>query len=263
MKNLISKEEKDQIDLICKKYTIQNYLINADGSIDVDGDVEIYNKNITVSPLVFNIVTGDFAIEECELTSLEGFPRTVGGNFDCSNNKLTSLENGPKKVSGNFYCSRNNLTSLVGLPVILNHVLNCSRNNLTSLKGSPTTVGGYYSCSDNNLTSLVGGPVTVGGDFNCEENNLTSLEGSPTTIGHDMYCSLNQLSSTYSGNIDIEVGGEITMSHNILPESLLRNIDHINLILKYQRHFEIWNNDLTLNDENFQILLDEIKDGLE
>jgi hypothetical protein len=35
------------------------------------------------------------------------------------------------------------------------------------------------------------------------------------------------------------------------------------LILKYQRHFFIWNDDLTLNVDNFNDLLAEINEGLE
>ena len=30
------------ISLICKKYKITNYMVNDDGSIDVDGDVDLY-----------------------------------------------------------------------------------------------------------------------------------------------------------------------------------------------------------------------------
>ncbi len=30
--------KKSEIDDICKKYRIRNYIINPDGSIDVDGD---------------------------------------------------------------------------------------------------------------------------------------------------------------------------------------------------------------------------------
>ena len=29
---------------ICKRYNIKNYTINPDGSIDVNGDVDLYNK---------------------------------------------------------------------------------------------------------------------------------------------------------------------------------------------------------------------------
>lgn len=47
-----------------------------------------------------------------------------------------------------------------------------------------------------------------------------------------------------------------------LPILLTNNIRHFKLILKYQRYFEIWNEDLSLNEENFEILKYEIEDGL-
>ena len=46
MKHLRSFNEgkESDIDSICRKYNIRNYIINSDGSIDVDGDVNLYNK---------------------------------------------------------------------------------------------------------------------------------------------------------------------------------------------------------------------------
>ena len=55
------------IDLICKKYGITNYTINQDGSIDVNGSVNLSRENLTKLPLKFN---------------------RVSGYFDCSNNQL-------------------------------------------------------------------------------------------------------------------------------------------------------------------------------
>jgi len=57
------------------------------------------------------------------------------------------------------------------------------------------------------------------------------------------------------------------MVNNNLPRPLLNNYtkdnsDIIKLILKYQRHFMIWNDDLTFNEENFADLILEIEEGL-
>ena len=35
------------ISLICEKYGIKNYTVNDDGSIDVNGRVNLYNKGLT------------------------------------------------------------------------------------------------------------------------------------------------------------------------------------------------------------------------
>ena len=90
-------EEYNNIDSICKKFSIENYTINPDGSIDVDGnlylDLDVYpsGKKLDRFPLKF---------------------RKVNGNVDCSNNNLTSLEGCPQEVGEHFNCERNNLTSL-------------------------------------------------------------------------------------------------------------------------------------------------------
>ena len=88
-------ESRQDIDSICQKYNIKNYIINEDGSIDVDGDVDLSNRELIELPLKFRNVSGYFNCSNNELTSLEGAPSSVGGNFYCSGNKLTSLEGFP------------------------------------------------------------------------------------------------------------------------------------------------------------------------
>ena len=87
---------EQEIHNICEKYRIRNYTINPDDSIDVDGDVDLLDLNLTKIPIKFN---------------------NVYGNFDCSYNNLTSLENSPKWIKGSFFCIENSLTSLEGCPI--------------------------------------------------------------------------------------------------------------------------------------------------
>ena len=61
---------EQEIHDICNEYHIENYSINQDGSIDVNGDVYLHNMNLDKLPLKFN---------------------KVSGHFDCFYNKLTSL----------------------------------------------------------------------------------------------------------------------------------------------------------------------------
>jgi hypothetical protein len=98
------------ISLICEKYGIENYTINPDGSIDVNGDVNLCNFGLTELPLIFNRVTGYFLCDDNKLTSLKGSPRWIGGSFYCSHNQLTSLEFSPDYVGGYFNCRYNKLT---------------------------------------------------------------------------------------------------------------------------------------------------------
>jgi hypothetical protein len=96
---------------ICKKYNITNYTINDDGSIDVNGNVDLWDKRLTELPLTFNKVNGYFDCSYNNLTTLKGCPRWVGSSFICSYNNLTSLEFSPDYVGSNFWCQYNKLTN--------------------------------------------------------------------------------------------------------------------------------------------------------
>ena len=230
MKNLITKEEKDRIDQICKKYKIRNYAINSDGTIDVDDSVYLGEMKLQILPLKFGKVTGGFNCFSNALSTLEGAPHTVGGNFACGRNP-----------------------------------------ELHSLVGGPSKVGGNYSCYDCTLTSLVGAPATIPGNFWCQNNALSSLVGIPETIGNLFDCENNRLKSTYTGDVDPVIAGNILLTDNILPQLFMFTMytndniveDLMIKILKFQRHFMIWNDDLSLNEENFNDLIAEIKEGLE
>jgi hypothetical protein len=100
---------KRTIKEICRQYKIINYTINSDGSIDVDGDVDLSDYNLTELPLKFNIVSGYFDCSYNKLTSLDGCPNHVGGHFYCDNNELTYLDGYPSYIVGKFYCYGNPL----------------------------------------------------------------------------------------------------------------------------------------------------------
>lgn len=95
------------IHRVCEEYNIENYTINEDGSIDVDGHVRINYAKLGGLPLKFNKVSGFFDCSNNMIVSLYGAPKEVGLFFDCSNNKLISLDYAPIKVIDNFYCYDN------------------------------------------------------------------------------------------------------------------------------------------------------------
>ena len=84
--------DEQKIHNICKRYRIRNYTINPDGSIDVNGNVDLEYNELTKIPIKFNKVSGWFRVSYNQLTSLEGCPKEVGGHFYCMNNPLESLE---------------------------------------------------------------------------------------------------------------------------------------------------------------------------
>jgi hypothetical protein len=106
---MLNYKKEMNIENICQEYDIQNYTINSDGTVDVDGIVDLSRRNLSKLPLKFGRVTGSFYCGNNQLTSLEGCPNEVVGSFDCCLNQLTTLEGCPKVVGGNFNCKNNPL----------------------------------------------------------------------------------------------------------------------------------------------------------
>ena len=151
MKYLKYFESNKSIESICKKYGIENYTINEDGTVDVNGDVYLNSKGLKEIPLKFGYVSGDFFCDYNGLISLEGAPSEVGGYFSCCYNQLASLEGAPRKVGECFGCHNNQLTSLIGSPEKIGEDFHCNDNELTSLIGAPEEIGGNFYCADNPL----------------------------------------------------------------------------------------------------------------
>ena len=146
----MTKEEIiDWVTPICDKYGIQDWSIDEEGLVNVDGEVDLFKRELVHIPLRFGKVTGFFWCNYNQLTTLEGAPKEVGGGFNCQNNDLTTLKGGPEKVGKNFICSY---------------------NHLTTLEGAPREVGGDFYCRWNKLTNL-DGIGEVGGKIVSDLNN--------------------------------------------------------------------------------------------
>jgi hypothetical protein len=144
-------ESIEDIDSICRKYGITNYTVHPDGTVDVDGDVDLYEKKLTRLPIKFGKVSGSFWCSSNELTTLEGCPSSVGGHFYCDNNQLTTLKGGPKEVGGSFFCSRNKLTTLEGCPTSVGDGFYFHKNQLTIINWDDvyTLNATYFNLEDN------------------------------------------------------------------------------------------------------------------
>jgi hypothetical protein len=147
-------ESVDSIESICKRYNIENYTINEDGSIDVDDDVRIYGFPITKLPLKFGRVTGYFDCRNNQLTSLEGSPKEVGGSFYCAENQLTSLEGSPKVVRS-FGCYNNQLTNLIGGPEVVLGEYYADMNQINSFEGFPDDFEGGVDFTNNPVQEVL------------------------------------------------------------------------------------------------------------
>jgi hypothetical protein len=147
-------ESNTEIDTICKKYNIINYTINSDNSVDVDGKVYFWNKELESIPLNFNIVNGYFECSYNYLTSLKGCPVRVGNWFSCYSNELTSLQYSPQFVeNGSFHCDYNKIESLQYCTELIRSNFHCIFNNLTSLEYHPTVYGEFW-CWNNQINTF-------------------------------------------------------------------------------------------------------------
>lgn len=142
------------IEEICKKYDIEDYIINDDGSIDVNECVYLDDYGLNEFPLKFNKVYGDFDCRGNNLTSLLGGPKWVAGYFYCHKNKLTSLEHSPEYVGTRLDCSLNMLIDLKYCPNSIGENLFCYYNNITTLEYYPENIGGYINFRDTPIGSI-------------------------------------------------------------------------------------------------------------
>lgn len=124
---------EQEIHEICKSYDIINYIINSDGSIDVNDNVDLSHKDLNKIPLEFRNVSGYFDVYENNLTSLKGSPIKCR-DFYCSRNLLTSLEYGPKEVRFQYACYHNLLKNLKHSPITFER-LSAFSNPLESIDG--------------------------------------------------------------------------------------------------------------------------------
>lgn len=124
---------EQEIHETCRSYNIINYIINSDGSIDVNDNVELSHKDLNKIPLQFRNVSGYFYVYKNNLTSLKGSPIKCR-EFDCSRNLLTSLEYGPKEVRFQYACYNNLLKNLNHSPITFER-LSAFSNPLESIDG--------------------------------------------------------------------------------------------------------------------------------
>ena len=131
--------KKQEIENWLNQYHIRNYELIQNAKygyvVNVNNNVDLYNRNLKSIDIKFNHVTGWFDCSENELTSLEGCPNIVNGDFYCSYNQLTSLKYCPRVIFGSLYCRKNKLISLNDCcHTIVDGNFNCTINDLT-IKG--------------------------------------------------------------------------------------------------------------------------------
>lgn len=166
---------KVSMDKWMKSHNIENYKIQPDGMIDVDGEVRLDQMRMPKlpGPVKFGTVTGDFICSSTGLTSLRGCPEHVGtsefgGDFMCDYNDNVSLEGGPKTVGGSYSCTGcENLESLQHMAEkIGGSIFAQNLPKLKTLQGIHKTVrncSGVFDLSGTKLESHVLGLLMIKG----------------------------------------------------------------------------------------------------
>jgi hypothetical protein len=184
-------QDKKSIIHWLKKMNYQDYLIHDNLVVDIYGDVDLVEQQLTEFPIQFGEVRGYFDCSLNQLKTLKGSPHTVQSWFNCQGNQLETLENGPKIVLESYDCSSNKLSSLKGAPQVIHKTFFASHNQLLSLLYCPQEMKGSVFLDFNYLTSLKGlGQCDKVLDIS--ENYLRSLEYIPQTL-NSLYCQFNQL----------------------------------------------------------------------
>lgn len=260
----------NEIYHIIKKYhlSIDSFSVDAFGRLNVTGNVKICDTKLKKLPLKFGKVTGNFHCHLNKLVTLKGAPDTVEGDFNCSNNQLKSLKYSPKEVGGDFFCQENNLEKLDGSPQTIHGNFNCFINKLTDLKNGPILVKKSYYAYCNHLISLQGSPREVGKSFHIADNYLVNLSGLPLFIGEILSFD-NSITSISTGNTNCNVKRIEIQKQDVcvddtkrLPTILIDHQNSLHIVFKYQSYLDLFHEDNSLNTENFNCIILEIKDGL-
>lgn len=237
--------EIEQIIIDCQIKINGEYAINSEGLVDVDGNVQFDNFNCDKLPLMFGVVTGNFSICNIELLTLEGCPTYVGGYFQCYGNKLKNLKHGPKYVGGEYNCALNRLKNFEEFECFGFKAFYIFSNDFISLKGCPNIIYGDFYCYQNKLENLIGMPTRIDGTF-IFDFFLKSL-----------------FTNVRNFNIKaIEIYENIHFNYNRLPDVFHPFSERMELVFKYQYLYELWSEDYTLNEDNFNLFLQDVDEGL-
>jgi hypothetical protein len=104
------------------KMYIKDYTIQPNGTVDVNGSVNLLRFDEASLPIQFGKVVGTFDCRDSKLTTLKGCPYYIGGDFYCYGCPISSLEYAPQSVGGRFSCFETNIRSLTGISKQIKHI---------------------------------------------------------------------------------------------------------------------------------------------
>ena len=233
---------KYEIQRFLSENSIYQYDIKSNNTVDVFENVNIVTKQ-ECCPVKFGTISGDFNIQNCNLTSLKNMPENVKGHFNCRSNNLNSLEGSPKFVGTNYYCSHSCLKTLKGIPEYINGILDVSENLLENFKYAPKSVSKIIRAEKNNFISLEGIPYTTHSYINLNFNPINKLNLKDIEhLENDLilcFCDkkgilIEHFESFYSHHQDLEISilkiKKILQYHNMTNNLSIKNKKNISKI---------------------------------
>lgn len=107
---------EEQIEKWLRSMKIKNYTINPDKTVDVAGDVNLFNRGLDNLPIKFGTVSGNFLVRHNKFRNLRGFPHEIGGDLTVSYNPGIKLQGGDGMiVHGRVLTKGTELTTLEGV----------------------------------------------------------------------------------------------------------------------------------------------------
>ena len=222
---------KEEIENWCRimEIRVSMITINDDLTVDVNGSVDISNKDLHFIPIQFGRVKDRFDCSNNKLSSLKGSPREVGHDFECGNNMLSSLKGSPRIVEGDFDCQSNQLITFNGGPISIKGAINCINNKLTSLKGCAKNTEVIF-CDENNLVSFKGFPNELK-EIGCSDNPVYEIY---ELFNENPYCIkwINEFNVIRKDNIILENFKEVLymMDINDFDYDRLKKLKNYKLI---------------------------------
>lgn len=137
-----------------------------------------------------------------------------------------------------------------------------AETKIKTLKGCPKQVNGFFDCSDNELETLKYIPEIVNGGLFCNDNLLKSLDYLPSGFNL-LDVSDNLLSNTINfPKLDIDISIIIDNNYSLLSKLGYKNVEYLKKIIDNQNDYKIWTDNHDLNQGRYNILLDDIKNGI-
>ena len=169
--------------------------------VSIEGSLSLYSNNLrSLKNCPKKIIRHLNVANNRSLRSLVGGPEEVGA-IDVHNCNLTSLEGFPKIVypkifsGGRVDVSGNKLTSLVGLPQELSELVIYNNPGLKTLQGSPKIIRGTFEALWLPITNMIGGPTVIYEDLYLYDTEINSLEGFPKEVGGNIFLGNTPLGS--------------------------------------------------------------------